>query len=53
MKPLRNFTDRDTEQLFRTENNRRFNEIARVALQKLIQINQASEGSSSPTGIRI
>jgi proteic killer suppression protein len=35
------FSDRDTEDLFRTESNRRFASIARVALRKLIQMNQA------------
>jgi hypothetical protein len=30
---IRNFTDRDTGQLFRTERNRRFTAIARVALR--------------------
>lgn len=36
------FANRDTEQLFHEEKNRRFNQIARVALRKLIQLNQAS-----------
>ena len=35
------FADRDTEQLFNTESNRRFNAIARPALRKLIQMNRA------------
>lgn len=35
------FTDKDTEQLFREEKNRRFSAIARVALRKLIQMNRA------------
>lgn len=35
------FSDRDTEELFRTETNRRYASIARVALRKLIQMNQA------------
>jgi hypothetical protein len=30
---IRNFTSRDTGQLFRTERNRRFHAIARVALR--------------------
>lgn len=38
---IQSFSDRDTEELFRTENNRRFVAIARVALRKLIQMNQA------------
>lgn len=36
------FSDRDTEELFYKEKNKRFNHIARVALRKLIQLNQAS-----------
>jgi proteic killer suppression protein len=52
---IRNFTDRDTEQLFLTERNRRFNSIARVALRKLIQMNQAQKLSdlSVPPGNRL
>lgn len=52
---IRNFTDRDTEALFRTGRNRRFNAIARVALRKLIQMNQASRLSdlSVPPGNRL
>ncbi len=38
---IRSFADADTEQLFRQEKNRRFSSIARVALRKLIQLNQA------------
>ncbi len=38
---IQSFLDRDTEELFRTESNRRFAAIARVALRKLIQMNQA------------
>ena len=38
---IQSFSDRDTEELFRTETNRRFASIARVALRKLIQMNQA------------
>jgi proteic killer suppression protein len=38
---IRSFSDRDTEQLFRTEGNRRFSAISRIALRKLIQLNQA------------
>lgn len=38
---IQSFSDRDTEELFRTEANRRFAAIARVALRKLIQMNQA------------
>ena len=38
---IQSFADRDTEELFYSEDNRRFAAIARVALRKLIQINQA------------
>jgi proteic killer suppression protein len=38
---IQSFSDSDTEKLFRTETNRRFAAIARVALRKLIQMNQA------------
>lgn len=38
---IQSFADADTEQLFREERNRRFSAIARVALRKLIQLNQA------------
>ena len=40
---IQSFADTDTEQLFRVERNRRFNAVARVALRKLIQMNQAGE----------
>lgn len=36
------FANRDTEQLFHEEKNKRFTHIARVALRKLIQLNQAN-----------
>ncbi len=38
---IQSFANRDTEQLFYTENSRRFAAISRVALRKLIQMNQA------------
>lgn len=38
---IKSFADSDTEQLFREERNRRFAAVARVALRKLIQLNQA------------
>lgn len=52
---IRTFADSDTEQLFQTERNRRFNSIARVALRKLIQMNQAEKLSdlSVPPGNRL
>lgn len=40
---IQSFSDRDTGELFRTEANRRFHSIARVALRKLIQMNQAGK----------
>lgn len=40
---IQSFTDRDTEQLFHEEKNRRHAAIARVALRKLIQLNQAGQ----------
>ena len=39
---IQSFSDRDTEQLFLLESNRRFSSIARIALRKLIQMNRAS-----------
>ena len=38
---IQSFANRDTEQLFYTENSRRFAAISRVALRTLIQMNQA------------
>lgn len=38
---IQSFANADTEQLFREEHNRRFSAISRVALRKLIQLNQA------------
>ena len=38
---IQSFADRDTEELFYFERNRRFASIARVTLRKLIQLNQA------------
>ena len=37
---IQSFADRDTEELFRTESNKRFSLIGRTALRKLIQMNQ-------------
>lgn len=39
---IQSFADRDTEELFKSERNRRFATLSRVALRKLIQMNQAS-----------
>jgi proteic killer suppression protein len=49
------FSDHDTEQLFRTEKNKRFAAIARVALRKLIQMNHAGvlNDLSVPPGNRL
>lgn len=38
---IQSFADKDTEELFQRETNRRFNAIGRVALRKLIQMNRA------------
>lgn len=38
---IQSFANRDTEELFYTEKSRRFTAISRVALRKLIQMNQA------------
>lgn len=38
---IRSFRDRDTRELFDTESSRRFSTISRVAMRKLIQLNQA------------
>ena len=40
---IQSFQDSETEKLFRDEKSRRFNAIARVALRKLIQLNQAGD----------
>ena len=40
---IQSFADKDTEELFNSEQNRRYNAIARVALRKLIQMNQARD----------
>jgi proteic killer suppression protein len=52
---IQSFSDRDTEELFRTESNRRFVSISRVALRKLIQMNQAGrlDDLSVPPGNRL
>ena len=38
---IQSFADRDTEELFESERNHRFAALSRVALRKLIQMNQA------------
>lgn len=38
---IQSFSDRDTEELSRTEANCRFHSIGRAALRKLIRMNQA------------
>ena len=52
---IQSFSDRDTEELFHTESNRRFAAISRVALRKLIQMNQAGklEDLKVPPGNRL
>jgi toxin HigB-1 len=52
---IRNFADADTEQLFTAEKNRRFAVISRVALRKLIQLNQAAnlQDMAVPPGNRL
>ena len=52
---IRSFSDADTEELFLTEKNRRFSAIARVALRKLIQLNQAGslQDMAVPPGNRL
>lgn len=52
---IQSFADGDTEELFYTERNRRFATISRVALRKLIQMNQASalDDLAVPPGNRL
>ena len=38
---IQSFADRNTEELFKVGHNRRFDTLSRVALRKLIQMNQA------------
>lgn len=52
---IQSFADADTEELFHEEKNRRFSQIARVALRKLIQMNRARQLAdlSAPPGNRL
>ena len=52
---IQSFADNDTKQLFLTESNRRFAAISRVALRKLIQMNQAGvlQDLAVPPGNRL
>ena len=52
---IQSFSDKDTEQLFATESNRRFAAIARVALRKLFQMNHAAalDDLAVPPGNRL
>ncbi len=52
---IQSFADKDTEDLFNSEKNRRFDDIARVALRKLIQMNQGRDLSdlAVPPGNRL
>lgn len=51
---IQSFADADIEELFRSEKNRRFSAIARIALRKLIQLNRAGrlEDLAVPPGNR-
>ncbi|MGC6464581.1 MAG: type II toxin-antitoxin system RelE/ParE family toxin [Akkermansiaceae bacterium] len=52
---IQSFACRDTEHLFATEKSRRWSAIVRVALRKLIQLNQAGQLSDMavPPGNRL
>ena len=52
---IQSFADRNTEELFRTESNKRFSSIGWIALRKLIQMNHASQLTdlSVPPGNRL
>ena len=52
---IQSFADSDTEELFYSEHNRRFAAVSRVALRKLIQMNQAGALSdlAVPPGNRL
>ena len=52
---IQSFADKDTEELFVTESNRRFSAIARVALRRLFQMNRALriEDLAVPPGNRL
>jgi proteic killer suppression protein len=52
---IQSFSDRDTEQLFHEERNRRYAAIARAALRKLLQLNRAGRLSdlAVPPGNRL
>lgn len=52
---IQSFADADTEELFHEEKNRRFSQIARVALRMLIQMNRARQLAdlSAPPGNRL
>jgi len=52
---IQSFSDKDTEQLFREERNKRFSAVTRVALRKLIQMNHAGklDDLSVPPGNRL
>jgi len=52
---IQSFADKDTEELFKLERNRRFAALSRIALRKLIQMNQAGALSdlAVPPGNRL
>lgn len=40
---IQSFSDKDTEELFHEEKNKKFHQITRVTLRKLIQMNRAGK----------
>lgn len=52
---IQSFSDKNTEELFIREQNRKFSAISRVALRKLIQLNQARvlQDMAVPPGNRL
>ena len=52
---IQSFADRDTEQHFHEEKNRRFAAINRIALRKLLQLNRTSalQNMAVPPGNRL
>jgi len=52
---IQSFSDTETEKLFKTEKSGRFSAILRIALRKLIQLNQAAslDDMKVPQGNRL
>ena len=52
---IQSFADKDTTELFESEFNVRFAAVSRIALRKLIQLNQANElrDLATPPGNRL